>query len=1219
MRSLVSALSCGVCAAALLGPGLKAQGLQPGVTVTSGNSPVVQADQTITTSGTVTISSGTSVTFQAGNTITLQNGFHATSGSSFHAFIAKPDFVINVTPTAGATVLAGGSVTYNVTVSSIFNFPGTVYFSPAGVTGLPQGATASFSASSIAPPVNTTSNPITLTITTASGITGNYAFTVVGTSLGYPNHQGTSSLSVQDFYLTLSPATYTVYTLGAATYQLSATGVNGFNNSISLYFAWNTSPSPCDNMSGFPGQIQPGAAPVTFTLYENSCGQQGTYQFTITASWNGYSRPLQGYLAILPGTGSSYGGPTVTCSASPNPAAIGQTVTFTANVAGGAAPYSYSWSGQVSGASQSVSFTPPGIGAYEASVTVTDSNGKAGSNSCSVAVQQGGNALTITTSSTLPYGAAGSAYSQTLTATGGTGSYTWSAVSTLPRGLTLSSSGVLSGTPATAGNYTFYINVADTGGHSVSSEFALTVASGGAQSSVQVSLAYPQLSGGYPGGLHKFTFHFTDPLGPTDISGGQIAFNIDTTGPDLPVCQLDWYTNGKVDITGVAYGNFGGGELSSTYCNLYTGESSLTQTAQGYDVSVVVSFPEALPNPLMPAWTRGIPKGSGTGAYGPVGVHSLSPKLIENPSPGDGSGPYCGGVITVGADLTRYSDGTLIATLEAWTDDLGFGPGWINQTGYGQLYGPYGLMADTASEATTMDYGEAIVPFSSGTGSPGGQYQVYADYTFSHPSPYCYILLDYGSGGYTDDSGTAYFPSYLTEFDIGDAAADPTPYIDSVTLDRPLVEGDTSVATIKGGNFGLKPPTLAFTCSSDNASPPCTSSDVTAVAGLCPGESTPSSCVTAVLTASSTALGDYDLNLTSNGTPTYGNFQQAPGNSAQTTKQQAVTAIQANMALQLNGYMINAQNNYSEDSTIQITAVRPDTGATITGFVGTVYIAEVANAENVTIYDEYGGSLPDHVDIMAGKDGTATFVAQSLAGPNKAENGPPFAAQIQTTNYPLQGGGTFAIPQWNISPQAKQLDPQHAAAPTYDWFEARARDLFANATGDLATVLAAVQNYTAEYLAPNGQVIGGQALTNRAAQSPIHINPFFASVRINSAGGQYSHCNQNFTHPFTEVFVHEARHAYQFSQAAIQGNDQDNDWLIRNPATVGPTTIFQDTTTQRSVCNEFSNNSLGAVFSVAYKGDGTPDPFGPGPAGDTSADVDYALELDAHTFSSSHN
>ena len=98
---------------------------------------------------------------------------------------------------------------------------------------------------------------------------------------------------------------------------------------------------------------------------------------------------------------------------------------------------------------------------------------------------------------------------------------------------------MLSGTPTTAGSYTFYIQVADTGGHAVTSEFALTIASSGAQSSIQVSLAFPQLSGGYPGGIHQFTFHFTDPLGPTDISGGQIAFNIDTSGPDSPICQLD--------------------------------------------------------------------------------------------------------------------------------------------------------------------------------------------------------------------------------------------------------------------------------------------------------------------------------------------------------------------------------------------------------------------------------------------------------------------------------------------------------------------------------------------------------------------------------------------------------------------------------------------------------------------------------------------------------
>jgi hypothetical protein len=321
--------------------------------------------------------------------------------------------------------------------------------------------------------------------------------------------------------------------------------------------------------------------------------------------------------------------------------------------------------------------------------------------------------------------------------------------------------------------------------------------------------------------------------------------------------------------------------------------------------------------------------------------------------------------------------------------------------------------------------------------------------------------------------------------------------------------------------------------------------------------------------------------------------------------------------------VINAQNNYSEDTTVQITAVRPDTGATIAGFVGTVSLTEVPNQDNVTIYDRNGGKLPESVNIAAGNGGVATFLAQSLAGPNKAQNGPPFDAQIQTTNYPLQGGGTFAIPQWNISSQAKQLDPQHAASPTYDWFEARARDLFASATGDLATVLATVSNYSVGYLTQGGQAVGGLTQLTHSTQSQVQINPFLTAVRINSNGGSYSICGQNFTHPFAQVFVHEARHAYQYSQAAIQGNDQDGDWLIRNPATVAPTAIFQDTTAQRTVCNEFSNSGTGATFSVAYQGDNTPDPFPnvpiPNLAGDTSPYVDYALEMDAHTFSSNHN
>jgi hypothetical protein len=159
MRPRIPALLLGACALVALIPGLRSQGLPNNQTVTSGSSPVVQANQTIQTNGTVTINASTSVTFQAANTITLQNGFTATAGSNFHAFLTTPDFVINVTPTSGGTTLAGAATTYSVTVSSIFNFTGTVYFSAAGVTGLPQGASASFSASSITPPVDATSTP----------------------------------------------------------------------------------------------------------------------------------------------------------------------------------------------------------------------------------------------------------------------------------------------------------------------------------------------------------------------------------------------------------------------------------------------------------------------------------------------------------------------------------------------------------------------------------------------------------------------------------------------------------------------------------------------------------------------------------------------------------------------------------------------------------------------------------------------------------------------------------------------------------------------------------------------------------------------------------------------------------------------------------------------------------------------------------------------------
>ena len=73
--------------------------------------------------------------------------------------------------------------------------------------------------------------------------------------------------------------------------------------------------------------------------------------------------------------------------------------------------------------------------------------------------------LTITTSSPLPAAVAGSPYSQTLTAAGGTTPYSWSIVGGLiPGGLSLASStGALSGTPSATGTFGFDVRVSDSG------------------------------------------------------------------------------------------------------------------------------------------------------------------------------------------------------------------------------------------------------------------------------------------------------------------------------------------------------------------------------------------------------------------------------------------------------------------------------------------------------------------------------------------------------------------------------------------------------------------------------------------------------------------------------------------------------------------------------------------------------------------------------------
>ena len=79
--------------------------------------------------------------------------------------------------------------------------------------------------------------------------------------------------------------------------------------------------------------------------------------------------------------------------------------------------------------------------------------------------------------SSLPDGTVGTAYSVTLTASGGTEPYTWSVIGgTLPDGLTLNSStGVISGTPSVGQAYSFIVRADDSAQHYCTISISITV------------------------------------------------------------------------------------------------------------------------------------------------------------------------------------------------------------------------------------------------------------------------------------------------------------------------------------------------------------------------------------------------------------------------------------------------------------------------------------------------------------------------------------------------------------------------------------------------------------------------------------------------------------------------------------------------------------------------------------------------------------------------
>ena len=169
--------------------------------------------------------------------------------------------------------------------------------------------------------------------------------------------------------------------------------------------------------------------------------------------------------------------------------------------------------------------SPYGVYHYQAVAT----NAAGTSYGVDMVFTNSGVAPTIVTSSPLPVATAGSAYTQSLTATGGLASYTWTVVSgSLPAGLTLAGSGVISGTPTAAGTSSFRLRVTGADGLYAERNYNLQVFSfalGGWLPGAPVGGAYTETLT-VAGGTGPYTWSVTGgslPTGLTLSSGGVLS------------------------------------------------------------------------------------------------------------------------------------------------------------------------------------------------------------------------------------------------------------------------------------------------------------------------------------------------------------------------------------------------------------------------------------------------------------------------------------------------------------------------------------------------------------------------------------------------------------------------------------------------------------------------------------------------------------------------
>ena len=298
---------------------------------------------------------------------------------------------------------------------------------------------------------------------------------------------------------------------------------------------------------------------------------------------------------------------------------------------------------------------PTGTGTTSFTAKVTDSASNTATGNFSITVDAG---VSFTTAATLPNAYVGSNYSQTLAATGGSGTgytYAVSSGSTLPAGISISSAGVLSGKPTATGNPTFSITATDSVGNTASTTFTLPILAG-------VSISVPTLPVGYNGTAYPST--------TVTASGGSGAGYTwswaAASGSTLP--------GGLTFTGGVIAGTASNTGAASTVSNVVisvtdsVGNTSTANASITIEASVAISTGATLPGATInAAYSQSLAATGGAGGYtwatNSAGTSSLAALNLTLASSGLVSGtPTSTGTATFAATVTDSQSHTATVT-----------------------------------------------------------------------------------------------------------------------------------------------------------------------------------------------------------------------------------------------------------------------------------------------------------------------------------------------------------------------------------------------------------------------------------------------------------------------------------------------------------------------------------------------------------------------------